>query len=276
MIRGLLVMVLVVLVGFLANVLLLSHLQHIVSQHQLRQTFTEQLAAGTAPVSEGNFEDVLLDDGEPVARIEIPTIGVDEIVVEGTSSGTLMAGPGHRRDTSLPGQAGVSVLMGRGSSYGAPFARVQELAPGETISVVTGQGEHIYEVIGVRQAGDLAPPPIKRGEARLTLMTTRGFPYMPVGLTRVDAKLVTPVQTPGLRDTTFRTLPPEDKELAGDLSTVWALVFCLQALVAAEIVAVYAWRRVGPGKTWIVAMPVFLFLGILTCSQIVKLLPNLL
>ena len=33
--------------------------------------------------------------------------------MEGTSSGTLMSGPGHRRDTPFPGQAGVSVIVGR-------------------------------------------------------------------------------------------------------------------------------------------------------------------
>ncbi|WP_304650902.1 sortase [Tessaracoccus sp. OS52] len=276
LIRGWLVMVVVVLLGFLTNLMLLSHLQHVVAQHQLRATFAEQLAAGTAPVSEGTFEDVLLRDGEPVARLEIPAIGLDQIVVEGTTSGVLTDGPGHRRDTSLPGQAGVSVLMGRGSAYGAPFSRIPELAPGEEIKVVTGQGEHTYEVIGVRYAGDLAPPPVKAGQSRLILVTTRGMPYMPSGLARVDAQLVSDVQAPGLRDTTFRSLQPEHKELAGDARTVWALVFALQLLVAAEIAAVLCYRRVGFAKAWVVFMPVLVLTGLLVGDQITLLMPNLL
>ncbi len=265
----------VIAAGFLLNLLILSHLQYAVSQQQLRATYTDQLAAGTAPVSEGNFEDVLLQDGEPVARIEIPAIGVDAIVVEGTSSGTLTAGPGHRRDTGLPGQAGASVLMGRAAAYGGPFSRIQELAPGETISVVTGQGEHIYEVIGVRYAGDPSPAPLTAGEGRLVLETARGFPYMPNGVVRVDAQLVSTTQPAGLRETTRRTLAPEDKELAGDTTSVWALVFALQFLVIAEIAGVYSLRTFGAAKAWVVFVPVLVLSGLLVADQVTRLLPNL-
>ncbi|MFT2675577.1 hypothetical protein ACMWQR_28500, partial [Escherichia coli] len=72
---------------------------------QLRDMFRAQLQAGTAPVSEGDFEDNLLKDGVPVAILSIPQLGIDEVVAEGTTSGVLMKGPGHRRDTVLPGQA---------------------------------------------------------------------------------------------------------------------------------------------------------------------------
>lgn len=273
--RGALSMLVIVVLGFLLNLIVLSHLQHLVDQQELRATYTEQLAAGTAPVSEGTYDNVLLRDGEPVARIEIPSIGVDEIVVEGTSSGTLAKGPGHRRDTGLPGQAGASVLMGRSSAYGGPFGRIQELTPGETISVVTGQGEQIYKVIGVRYAGDASPAPLTAGEGRLVLETARGGPYMPTGVVRVDAQLVSPVQPAGLRDTTLRTLAPQQKELASDTTTVWALVFALQFLLIAEAGAVYSLRRVGGAKTWVVFVPILLLCGVLVADQLARLLPNL-
>lgn len=266
----------VILLGMVFNLTVLSQLQNIVDQQQLRARFTEELAAGTAPVSEGDFENVLLTDGDPVARIEIPAIGVDTIVVEGTSSGTLTAGPGHRRDTRLPGQVGVSIMMGRAAAYGGPFGSIQTLAPGETISVVTGQGEHIYEVIGVRYAGDASPAPLTAGEGRLILESARGFPFAPVGVVRVDARLVSEVQPAGARETTSRTLPPSHRELAIDTSTVWALVFALQFLVLAEAAAVWAYHRVGGAKTWVVAAPVLLLAGLLVADQLVRLLPNLL
>ncbi|WP_282204896.1 sortase family protein [Kitasatospora fiedleri] len=44
------------------------------------------------------------------------------MVVEGTTGRDLMRGPGHRRDTVLPGQPGVAVLFGRSTAFGAPFA----------------------------------------------------------------------------------------------------------------------------------------------------------
>ncbi|MCW5954463.1 MAG: sortase [Propionibacteriaceae bacterium] len=276
LVRSSLSLLSLILLGIVFNLTILSHLQNIVAQQQLRGLFTEQLAAGTAPVSEGDFENVLLTDGDPVARIEIPAIGVDTIVVEGTSSGTLTSGPGHRRDTRLPGQVGVSILMGRAAAYGGPFGSIQTLAPGETISVVTGQGEHIYEVIGVRYAGDPSPAPLTAGEGRLILESARGFPFAPVGVVRVDARLVSEVQPAGARETTSRTLPPSHRELAVDTGTVWALVFALQFLVLAEAAAVWAHQRVGGAKTWVVAAPVLLLAGLLVADQLVRLLPNLL
>jgi hypothetical protein len=264
----------VVLFGFLVNLTLLSQLQHVVSQQQLRAELGEQLAAGSAPVSEGTFDNVLLSDGDPVARLEIPSLGVDQIVVEGTSSAALTKGPGHRRDTFLPGQAGVSVLMGRATAYGGPFGRIQELPPGETISVITGQGEHIYRVLGVRYAGDPSPA-FKPGTSRLVLETARGGPYMPSGVVRVDAELVSGVKADGPRRTTFATLNPADKELASDFSTVWALVFACQFLLLAEVACVWSLRRFGRAKTWVVFVPVLLLSGLLVADQVTRLLPNL-
>ena len=268
-------LVAVVLFGFLLNLVVLSQLQHVIAQQQLRAQLAEQLAAGAAPVSEGDYDNVLLSDGDPVARIEIPAIGVDEVVVEGTSSGVLTGGPGHRRDTVLPGQLGVSVLMGRAAAYGGPFGRIQELPPGETISVITGQGEHIYRVLGVRYAGDpsVAYTP---GTSRLILETARGGPFMPTGVVRVDAELVSEVKPSGARQTTYATLPPPHRELASDFSTAWALVFALQFLVLAEVAAVYSRRRFGGAKTWVVFVPVLLLSGLLAADQLTRLLPNLL
>lgn len=273
--RAGLVMVAVVVLGFLANMVGLSQLQHLVSQQELRTEFGDQLAAGTAAVSEGDFTGVLLDDGTPVARIQIPAIGVNEIVVEGTTSGDLTRGPGHRRDTVLPGQAGVSVVLGRANAYGGPFGRIQELPPGETISVVTGQGESLFRVKGVRYAGDPLPAAITSGQARLVLVSARGAPYAPSGVVRVDADLVSTVQAPGARQTTFTTIPAAQKELGSDFGTLWALVFALQFLILAEAGAAYSWRLVGGAKAWVVFAPVVLLAGLITADQLTRLLPNL-
>jgi sortase (surface protein transpeptidase) len=274
LVQGSLTMFAAVLFGFLINLTLLSQLQHVVAQQELRADLADQLAAGSAPVSEGTFDNVLLSDGDPVARLEIPSIGVDQIVVEGTSSASLTKGPGHRRDTFLPGQAGTSVLMGRATAYGGPFGRIQELPPGESISVITGQGEHIYRVLGVRYAGDPSPS-FKPGTGRLVLETARGGPYMPSGVVRVDAELVSEVKADGPRRTTFATLDPPDKELASDFGTVWALVFACQFLLLAEVACVWSLRRFGRAKTWVVFVPVLLFSGLLVADQLTRLLPNL-
>lgn len=264
------------LVGFLLNLFILSPVQHLVSQQQASDHLREQLALGTAPVSEGDYENVLLPDGAPVAILDIPAIGVHEIVVEGTSGGDLKLGPGHRRDTGLPGQVGVSVVMGRASAYGGPFARIQELAPGDTFTVFTGQGKQTFRVIGVRYAGDAAPPSPTAGQSRLILETARGAPFAPTGIVRVDAQLVGDAEARGARQTTFAGLPPEHRSMATDLRTAWALVFALQFFVVAEIGAVWAFRRIGAQKTWLVFAPVLLLAGILVADQVTLFLPNLL
>jgi len=274
-VRSILLLVVATQVGFLFHLVGYSQLRHAVRQSLLRTELTSELAAGTAPVSEGTFDNVLLADGAPVARISMPSIGVDEIVVEGTSADALMSGPGHRRDTVLPGQAGTSVLMGRAWAYGGPFNRIQELAPGESISVVTGQGEAIYKVIGVRYAGDPAPAALTSGQGRLTLQSARGLPFLPNATVLVDADLASTVQAVGRRQTTYSFLPASNKAMASDTSTLWALVFALQFLLIAQAGTSYAWLRFGRAKTWIVATPILILAFLLVFDQITKLLPNL-
>jgi len=274
-VRTALMIVASLLLGFGANTLLFGHLQHVVAQQQLANEYREQLAAGTAPVSEGNFEDVLLPDGVPVGLIEIPSLGVKEVIVEGSSSTVLKSGPGHRRDTVLPGQVGTSILMGRAAAYGGPFGRIQELAPGQKFTILTGQGRQTFEVIGVRYAGDPTPPPPAAGMSRLILQTARGADYVPEGVAYVDAELVGPGKDPGQRLTRLATLPPEDLALAGDTSTVWALVFALQFLLAIALAAVWAFARVGAQKTWVVFAPATLLAGLFVANQVAILLPNL-
>jgi sortase A len=274
--RGVLALVAALVLGFVFDLVVLSPIQHFAAQQQLSDSFRAQLAAGTAPVSEGDFADVLLADGAPVAVLSIPRLGVQEVVSEGTSSGVLKNGPGHRRDTVLPGQAGVSVLMGRAAAFGGPFAGLQSLQPGDEIRVRTGQGESTFDVLGVRYAGDPTPPAPVRGEGRLILMTARGAPFIPTGVAYVDARRTQDALPAGARQTTPVTLPASDAPLATDTSTVWALVFALQFLVVAEIAAVWSFRRVGAQKTWIVFVPVLAVAGIVTADQITRLLPNLL
>lgn len=276
LVRSSLSMVAAILLGLVVTLTGLSQVQHLVAQQELRGTFTDQLAAGTAPVSEGDFENVLLRDGDPVARLEIPSLGVDEIIVEGTTSATLANGPGHRRDSVLPGQAGVSVVMGRAAAYGGPFGRIGELPAGALIRVRTGQGEQIFSVIGVRRAGDLTPNAITADQSRLVLVTAGGSPFIPSGLVRVDADLVSTVQAPGQRQTSYAGLSDAERELGIDLSTVWALVFALQFLIVAEIGAGWAVSRFGLAKAWAVIAPVLLLSGVLVADQVIRLLPNLL
>jgi sortase A len=87
-------------------------------------------------------------EGDALGKIEIPKIGLSAIVVEGVGDGDLHNGPGHYPATPLPGQKGNAAIAGHRTTYGAPFASIDELAPTDTIKVTTLQGTFTYAVLG--------------------------------------------------------------------------------------------------------------------------------
>ena len=84
--------------------------------------------------------------GDSIARIQIPSIGVDEYVVEGTDLESLRKGPGHYPDTPLPGEQGTTAIAGHRTTYGAPFRHIDELDRGDQIIVDMPDGRFIYRV----------------------------------------------------------------------------------------------------------------------------------
>ena len=109
-------------------------------------------------------------EGEPVARIEIPTIGVDKIVVEGVTRRDLERGPGHYPETPLPGEPGNVAIAGHRTTYGAPFHRVDELQPGDEILLTTPQGSFRYGVTGTQIVSPAQVEVVAdQGDNRLTL-----------------------------------------------------------------------------------------------------------
>ncbi len=85
-------------------------------------------------------------EGEAIARIRIPKIGVDSIVVNGVTREDLRKGPGHYPDTPLPGQVGNAAIAGHRTTYGAPFGDLDQLVPGDVILIRTLQGSFRYEM----------------------------------------------------------------------------------------------------------------------------------
>jgi sortase A len=85
-------------------------------------------------------------DGQPVGLLQIPRIGLDKIIVEGTSTSDLRQGPGHYQGTPLPGQAGNAAIAGHRTTYGAPFYNLNELAVGDPVVVTTTEGVFTYKV----------------------------------------------------------------------------------------------------------------------------------
>jgi sortase A len=87
-------------------------------------------------------------DGEAVARLEIPRIGLNRIVVEGATADDLTKGPGHFTETPLPGQLGNAAIAGHRTTHLAPFFDIDKLQPGDEIIVTTLNGRYVYHVTG--------------------------------------------------------------------------------------------------------------------------------
>lgn len=255
---------------------LVSSLQQRADQQRLYDSFRARLAESTAPVGPTDADGNAYPPGTAVAYLEIPAIDVRQVVVSGTSSGMLFNGPGHRRDTVLPGQAGATVIMGRAAAYGGPFSSIDELDEGDRIKVTTGQGEFEYRVMGVREEGDPLPAPPGEGESRLVLTTAAGPPYLPNGVVRVDAEMDgTAAAGPG-RLFASGSLPSSEDTMSGDTTQLWALVLWLQALIAVALGAVWAWHRWGRAQAWVVFLPPLMLVGMFVANQAARLLPNLL
>jgi sortase (surface protein transpeptidase) len=275
-VRAVLIMVFVMTVTLLLQVTLIGGLQQSSAQERLFDQFRAQLAGGTAPIGPTDNQNRAVSIGSPVAYLEIPEIGLRQVVVSGTTSTALFDGPGHRRDTVLPGQAGASVIMGRQAAFGGPFGDVDRLEAGDEIIVTTGQGEFEYEVLGVRREGDPVPPPPEAGSSRLLLATADGRPYLPEGVLRVDADLVGEATGGPPRAFSTATLPDSEQFMGSDTSTLWALVLWIQLLIALTVGAVWAWHRWGRPQAWIVFLPPLLLVGLAASGQVARLLPNLL
>jgi sortase A len=92
-------------------------------------------------------EPVDVKPGEALARILIPKIGVDKVVVSGVTVDDLRKGPGHYRSTPQPGHPGNAAIAGHRTTYGAPFGDIDKLVPGDVITVQTLHGTFNYDVV---------------------------------------------------------------------------------------------------------------------------------
>ncbi|MEA3186138.1 MAG: sortase [Ilumatobacteraceae bacterium] len=90
----------------------------------------------------------LPDQGEAVARLEIPRMGLHRIIVEGATAGDLAKGPGHFPETPLPGQLGNAAVAGHRTTHGHPFYDIDQLQPGDEIIITTVNGRYVYQVTG--------------------------------------------------------------------------------------------------------------------------------
>lgn len=254
----------------LLHVLVLAQVSHARAQDLLFRDFRVQLAAATAPI------DGTAEPGAPVAILDIPKLDLRQVVVEGTAPGDLFAGPGHRRNTVLPGQVGTSFVYGRAATYGAPFGRLDELAAGDRVEVTMGQGEVVFTVLGLRRAGDPRPQPAKPGVARLTLVSAEGDGRLsalrPGQAIYVDAEAAKGLPASG----GYASAVPESEEImARGVESLPSVCLGLLLLIVLTLGVIAARLRWSVGLVWVVAAPVAIALAWFTTDAAMRLIPNL-
>jgi sortase A len=250
----------------------LSGLQENHTQHVLYSRLRYELAQATAPLGGA------IAPRAPIAYLQIPAIGLTQVIVEGTSSDDLASGPGHLPTTPLPGQAGNSQIFGRSVTFGAPFGNVHKLRPGAIITITTGQGIFAYRVIDVRGPGDGIPTAAQFGPASLTLVTSAGRGWRngwaPDHAIYADATLVigkvqpAPSGRPG-------AVPFINDPMVGDTSELLPVFLWLGAFVLLAAGLSWAYTRWTAWQVWLVGVPSVLALLWLVTSYAILLLPNL-
>ncbi|HWH34162.1 MAG TPA: sortase [Acidimicrobiales bacterium] len=99
-----------------------------------------------SPEIEQAYRNRSVGEGESLTRLMIPSLDVDVIVVEGTTSSALRAGAGHYPESPLPCELGNVAIAGHRTTYGRPFHNLDLLNPGDDIILETPVGTCTYKV----------------------------------------------------------------------------------------------------------------------------------
>ncbi len=166
------------------------------SQYQAARLFAQRKAIAAATKTKSPLQRTVANStsspstvseevpaGQVLAQLEIPAIGVNAYVLEGLTyqqavwSKLLQEGPAHLEGSSLPGQPGNSVIFGHVNIWGSVFAHLDELAPGNSITLQTLTGTYVYVVEGsqVVPQTDVAAVAPHGGPPTLQLVTCSGL-----------------------------------------------------------------------------------------------------
>jgi sortase A len=141
-------------------------------QHQLAGSYRRRFDAyRPARTSEASVQSVMrtitqearryrLDSkrGDAIGRIQVPRLGLNMILVNGTDDATLRKGPGRDLRTYMPGEGQLIYIAGHRTTYLAPFAHIEKIRVGDFITLEVPYGTFLYRTFRKRivAADDLA------------------------------------------------------------------------------------------------------------------------
>lgn len=192
----------------------------------------------TVPIKPVQATEAAPADGAPVGIIDIPKIGADYVVVEGTTEADLERGPGHYVGTALPGNPGNAAIAGHRTTYLHPFYNLNEMAPGDPIYVTTTQGRFQYDVVDTLVVAPTDVAVLKPTATPTLTLTTCNPRYSAATRMVVQAALVSPVAA-AVPTKPVHAAPSLDGDQGGwESALLWGL-----ACLAFGIVAWLVWSR---------------------------------
>jgi len=250
---------------------------HWQGQRDLRTRFTHEVATarspgGTRRAPAAPYPGV----GDPVGVIQIPSIGVDQVVVEGVQAAQLAVGPGHYPGTALPGQSGNAAIAGHRTTHGAPFYSLDRVRPGDVVVVTTLQGRFTYRVVRSSVVSPDDGAVLDASSTPELTLTTCNPKYSAAQRLVVVADLESPVAP-----TTPRPAASVAADVVGDpvhAAGTWVeLAAALIALVVLVVAFPRVRRRSAPGSwvrwtSWLV-VPAGVVLVLVVFASLDTLLP---
>lgn len=101
------------------------------------------------PQFQAEYREGAIRVGQGLTRLEINNdrVQVSVVVVEGTSVAALEAGAGHYPETPYPCARGNVAIAGHRTTYGRPFNRIDQMRPGDHVTLITPIGTCVYQVV---------------------------------------------------------------------------------------------------------------------------------
>lgn len=123
-------------------------------------------------------------------RLVIDDIELDTLVAPGVSAADLRQGPGWIDWTGLPGPEGTCGIAGHRTTYAAPFRRLDELEPGDTIDLYSPYRRYRYDVVQTLIVRPDETYVVESGTEPMLTLTACHPPYSAQYRLAVQARLV--------------------------------------------------------------------------------------
>ena len=110
-----------------------SHLKSQFSSPQLQETY--------------RLGQIRIKPGQALTILKSDRMGINVLVVEGTTPSALKAGAGHYPGTALPCKAGNVAIAGHRTTYGRPFNKIDTMRPGDDVHLITPFNDCTYTAV---------------------------------------------------------------------------------------------------------------------------------